>query len=119
MQDDEFFDMMYTLWAKTTGAGDSYWRYDDELECDRVAITSVSQDGEEPVAAFVGQHDAEFITAVHGCFGDLIRKLRDLEDENARLDERVDKVEAEMLDLILVNQSLEDDLGRIYDRLDV
>ena len=118
MEDDEFYDLLYQLWARTTGAGDSYWRYDDESDCERVVITSVSLADETEIAGYVRMSDAEFITAVHGCIGDLIRKLRDLEDENSRLDELVDRGVADRIDLIKEIQQLEDDLGSINDKLD-
>ena len=118
MQDDEFYDLLYQLWTNTTGSGDSYWKYDDESDCERVVITSVSQTDETEIAGYVRMADAEFITAVHGCIGDLIRKLRDLEDENARLDERVDIAEGEKMELLLELQQLEDELGSINDKLD-
>ena len=114
MQDHDFYDLMFQLWTKTTGAEDSYWKYEDTG-----IIESVDSDGwEESIAYSVRDNDAEFITAVHGCFGDLIRKLRDLEDENARLDERVDEMVFERIELIQEIEQLEDDLCWINDRLD-
>lgn len=119
MQDEEFYDMMYNLWTKTTWCGEGYWEYADESSTFPVLARNGEGDSTIICDLFRNQYDAEFITAVHGCFGDLIRKLRDLEDENARLDELVDRTTFEKLDLIKEIQSLEDDLGRAYDGLDV
>lgn len=116
MQDEEFYDLLYQLWTKTTGAGNSFWKYEEEWPG---IISTVHEDGwEDQIAYGMQDNDLEWVTAVHGCFGDLIRKLKDLEDENARLDEKHDQAQADILDLVKENQSLTDELGMIYDRLD-
>lgn len=117
MQDEDFYDLLYQLWTKTTGASDSYWKYEDDDPAGSIYV--VEKDGwEQPVANHLSLADREWITAVHGCFGDLYRKLKDLEDENARLDEKHDQAQADILDLVKENQQMTDELGMIYDRLD-
>lgn len=91
MDDREFFDVLYTLWVKTTGASDRYW----DVDGDRVR--AVGQSGEPVVvAAGVGDADADFITALHGCFPDLVRRLHTALDEADRLDREMDDVQSRL-----------------------
>lgn len=92
MEDRDFFDTLYNIWTNTTGAEDSFWMpEEDEGFPGRFNIWAVPQSGtRKPVASFVTDEDADFITAVHGCLPDLIRRLIDALDEADRLDHRVD-----------------------------
>lgn len=106
MEDRDFFDTLYQGWSKTTGAEDSFWMPEDFDG--RFGIVAVAQDEEQTqVATDLSEEDAAFITAVHGCFGDLTRRLHMALDEADRLDHAADVREGEMLELVLQNQGLQ------------
>ena len=80
MGEDEFFDELYQLWAKSTGAEDRFWmpeEFDDRSG--RYKLWAVSQDGEtrKLVATGLSEWDAEFIAGLHGAVPELIRRLHD------------------------------------------
>lgn len=96
MEDNDFLDHIYQLWSKTTLAENGYWMpTEHELGTDRrFSIDAVeSEDSSVRVAAGLSEADVDFITAVHGCFPDLIRRLRMAMDEAENLDLRVDDQE--------------------------
>lgn len=106
MEDREFFDELYRLWSKTTGAEKCYWDY-RQLADGVCHIEAVEQDGwGHPVANHLEDADADWITAVHGCFPDLVRRLYAALDEADRADYdrdsrecRIAELEAEVADL--------------------
>ncbi|WP_078323649.1 hypothetical protein [Mycobacteroides salmoniphilum] len=113
MEDREFFDLLYQRFTKTTDAEDSYWMYEEELDpVLDVRVFNIFAVPSEEDRTFVGsvdsEEDAEFITAVHGCFPDLVRRLHDAVDESDRLDEERDNQEVRIADLIGEVRDLED-----------
>ena len=86
MDDRDFFDHLHQLFARTTGAEGRYWR---PIE-DEHRIVAVGEDDDDWVAAGVSQADMEWITAVHGCFPDLVRRLHAALDEADRADQERD-----------------------------
>lgn len=124
MEDREFFDLLYQEFTKTTDAETTYWMSerakdaaDNELPW--FAIWAVSDDGHRQlVADGLSEADADFITAVHGCFQDLVRRLHDAVDEADRLDEERDNQEVRIADLIAEVRDLEDQLSEIQWRID-
>lgn len=103
MDDREFIDHLYQHWTKTTGAENSYWRPQEHDGISWQSIDSVSADNESAVriAAGVPPADADFITAIHGAFPDLTRRLHDALDEADRADKDRDDREAEIARLEL------------------
>ena len=88
IDDKDFFDALFQHYAKTTGAEDRYWR---PLEDGR--IVAVGRDESQVwVAAGLSEADADFITAVHGCLPDLVRRLHSAVDEADRLDAERDEL---------------------------
>ena len=84
MDDREFFDTLYQMWVKTTGAEKCYWDY-KQLSDGVCHIEAVEPDGwGHPIANHLEDPDADWITAVHGCFPDLIRRLNMALDEAER-----------------------------------
>lgn len=93
MEDRDFLDHIYQIWSKTTGADDRFWMPKQLAGPGSNRIVAVADDhSEKLVASLVSDEDADFITAVHGCFADLIRKLQDSLDEADRLDEEKDEL---------------------------
>jgi chromosome segregation ATPase len=94
MEDNDFYDLIYAQWARTTGAEDRYWmpvEYEDPSG--RNYIFAVGEDeSRKQIASGLKTEDADFITAIHGCLPDLIRKLRGALDEADRLDEEKDEL---------------------------
>ncbi|AVO22072.1 hypothetical protein PBI_WAITS_41 [Gordonia phage Waits] len=115
MEDREFFDTLYSEWSKTTGAGERYLiveeiRLDGRANYDRTyGVLAVSFEDDavrEQVATFEKEADADFFAAVHGCFGDLVRRLHEALDEADRADERRDEAEQQLADEIMLTQDL-------------
>lgn len=62
--------------AVTSGAEDTYWDYQDTGEAG-FDISSVGPDDtREFVGYFDSEADADFVTAIHGCLPDLVRRLK-------------------------------------------
>lgn len=109
MDDREFFDKLYQMWVKTTRAEDRFWDYQKDTWPGLFTIRSVGPDGENSVmtiAENLFEFDADWITAVHGCFPDLMRKLHYALDEADRADFdrdsrecRIAELEAEVAEL--------------------
>lgn len=127
----EFLDELYQLWAKTTGAENQYWM-PEESDIHGQDIWAVNEEqAKSPVASFMSDADASFVTAIHGALPDLVRLTHEALDEADRLDEQRDEQEfriaqleadsdamrAQIKDLTQKNEKLLDDLigaqGRI------
>lgn len=108
MEARDFFDLLYQQWTKTTRAADTYWMPKEVAELhDGYSIVAVDKaQHEETVAANLTEADADFITAVHGCFGDLVKRMHDALDEADRADLNHDEREQEIFKLALENQEL-------------
>jgi hypothetical protein len=105
MDDRDFFDRLYQMFTKTSYAENRYWDYEDTG--DGIAVRAVGQDGETTlVAGFESEADADFITAVHGCFPDLHRRLHSALDEAERADRQRDEQECRIAELESEVQSL-------------
>lgn len=131
MDTPEFIDLMYQLWAKTTWANDGYWKYEpDELGGTTITVVN-SENEEELVGEGFSNSDAEFVTAIHGCFRDLVWYIHDTESVAERLDVEADDREVRLAaeieshhqtlrecdELWRENQNLWEQLGRMEDRL--
>lgn len=114
MDDLEFFDVLYQGWSKTTGAADTFWMPEEVAELhDGYRIVSVRQDQtKETVAANLTEDDAAWITALHGCFADLTRRLHEAVDEAERFDCEKDRVINEMALLAEENNELRERLSK-------
>lgn len=110
IEDAEFFDTLYAGWAKTTGAEDTYWQ-PEECEDGSLSIHAVDQqDVRSIIATNVSEDDAAWITALHGCFADLTRRLHQAIDEAERFEIEKDQVISEMLEVALENNNLQEQL---------
>lgn len=97
----DFFDHLYQLWANTTKAENSFWQ--PQRYGDRWQILAVSQAGEELlVADSLSEQDADFITAVHGGFGEFIRRVHSALDEAETKDFDRDSRECRIAELELM-----------------
>lgn len=93
----EFIDMLYAGWAKTTDAEHSYWQPEEMVnnpgQFKVYAVTVDPETGDESrklVATQLSEEDAAFITAIHGSFGDIVRRTLEAYDETDRADEALD-----------------------------
>ncbi len=110
MDDKDFLDKLYQLWSKTTGAENTYWDY-NETGYHIFHIDAVNQDGDRTnVASVPSDEDADFITAIHGCFPDLYRLTMEAMDEAERADYRKDERECRIAELELELKELRADL---------
>ena len=105
MDDREFFDKLYQGWAKTTGAEDCFWMPVDEDNAGTVKaqyIDAVDKNGDHQRIGWIySEKDAAFITALHGCFADLCRRLHEALDEADRCDLQRDESQQELAALAL------------------
>lgn len=113
MEDREFFDHLYKLWSLTSFYNNRFWDYQDN-SFGMFEIGAVSEDGDrEEIGWCEDESDADFITAVHGCFPDLVRRLHDALDEADRADYerdsrecRIGELESEVADLKKIIEGL-------------
>lgn len=107
MDTQEFLDKLYQMWAQTTYAKDRYWDYQPDAELHQ--INAVGEDGNRiPVAWGLYDRDADWITAMHGCFPDLYRLINEALDEAARLDHERDARECRIAELELELKEVKD-----------
>lgn len=108
MDDLDFFSILYQGWAKTTGAEDTYWMPEADEEAPTVfSIYAVDEnDSRKLVASHLQEEDAAFITALHGCYSDLTRRLLQALDEAERFECEKDAVISEMVLLAEENNRL-------------
>ncbi|BCP02538.1 hypothetical protein [Mycobacterium intracellulare] len=118
MDDLEFFDYLYQGWSKTTGAKDTYWMPEED-HCEDVdgtdlnlfSIVAVDQgENKTYIAQYVREEDAAWITALHGCFADLTRRLHQAVDEAERFDIEKDRVISELALAEIENNDLREQL---------
>ena len=85
MDDRDFFDHLYQMWTKTSFAQDRYWDYEEVGG--NFVVRAVAENGDTTsVAHFLSDADADWVTAIHGCFADLYRRLHTALDEADRAD---------------------------------
>ena len=104
MEDRELFDHLYQLWSKTTGAQDMYWmpeKYGQAFGKPLFRLMAVGDESRKHLASFLGDEDADFITAIHGCLPDLVRRLHAALDEVDRADYDKDSRECRIAELEL------------------
>lgn len=119
MDDRDFFDHLYQMWSKTTGANDRYWMpvsYEDRSG--RHRIYAVAQDDSRKlVAEHLSERDADFVTAVHGALADLVRRLHSALDESDSADFDRDSRECRIAELELENLELRARVSALRDEL--
>lgn len=92
MDDEEFFDKLYQVWAQSGSDG---WMIDDDG-----VIKSISTDGEfQEIAIAATPEIAHFITVAHGIIPELIEKAGAAFDESDRLDEEKDALIGQIMKL--------------------
>lgn len=108
----DFLDELYSLWAKTTGAENQYWMPEDS-DIHGQDIWAVNEEqAKSPVASFMSDADASFVTAIHGALPDLVRRTHEALDEADRLDEQRDEQEVRIAGL---EETIDELNGRIND----
>jgi len=99
MESHDFFDKLYQMWTRTTHAQDRYWDYQETADGD-LDISAVGEGGEKLFVGYTASEpDADFITAMHGCFPDLYRCLNVALDEADRADLDRDSRECRIAEL--------------------
>lgn len=93
----DFLGMLYAGWSKT-GDEHTYWMTEEVVNVPGknkiYAVTVDPETGEETkklIASFVPDEAAAFITAAHGSFGDVYRRVLEAFDEADGLDLELDK----------------------------
>lgn len=110
MDDRQFFDTLIQLWVKTTNASNSFWGYKSDYEM--FDLYAQNQDEEQTfLGYFDSEADADFVTALHGCFPDLVRRLHEALDEADRLDYEMDSVQNKLMEAELRLMELKEELN--------
>lgn len=109
MDDRDFFDELYQLWCKTTGAEDRFWMPEEHFDrSGRYNVYAVAQDeSRKQVASGMTDADSDFLTAIHGCFADLWRRLHAALDEADTADYSRDERECRIFELEAEVQELQ------------
>lgn len=116
MDDRDFFDHLHQLWSKTTGAEDRYWMPEENAQFDFDIFAVAQEDERYRIASDLSDEDADFISAVHGCLPDLVRRLHAALDEADRADYDRDERECRMAELELENQQLQQEVEHLRDQ---
>jgi|LakMenEpi03Aug12_release.lakeMendotaPanAssembly.Ray.scaffolds.fasta_scaffold424394_2 hypothetical protein len=119
MDERDFFDHLYQLWAKTTHANDGEWEIADDGEHILVDVESTDKDGwEQSICSALYKHDAEFITQVHAALPELVRRALAAFDEAERVDQdrdsrecRIAELEMELSEANYINSKLRNDFA--------
>lgn len=107
MDDRDFFDHLLQVWAKTTGADDCFWMPVRHEGKSVFYVEAVAEDESRTrLASYMSEKDADFLTAIHGCLPDLVRRLHSALDEADRADYGRDSRECRIAELELEVQSL-------------
>lgn len=119
-EDRQFFDELYQLWSKTTGAGDGYWmpeRHEGKSVFYLQAVNRAT-DEKKRIASYLSDEDAEFIASLHGAVPELIRRLHEAIDEAVRKDEANDEAQAQLAETLLENQALREEIRSLERELE-
>jgi hypothetical protein len=100
MNERDLVDELYQMWAKTTAAGNGGWDIEEDLQSKYVDVVSIDTDEWEQTIGFtVSKPDADFITAVHSAFPELVRLFHSALDEADRADQSKDARECRIAEL--------------------
>lgn len=119
MDDRDFVDHLFQVWAKTPGAENTYWMpelYEDGGWWDLYAVGQ--DESRKRVASHLSEEAADFISAIHGCLPDLVRRLHMALDEADRADYDRDSRECRIAELELAldeEKRISDCLGEQLD----
>lgn len=114
--DNEFFDILYQQWSKTTGAEKTYWMPEEFAELfDGYKIVSFNPETnhKETVAMALTEVDAEFLCGLHGALPDLVRRLHEAIDEAESKDAARDRAEGISADLAMENMGLREQVREL------
>ena len=101
MDDRDFFAMLLELFEHTSGAADTFWSYVDTGETG-FDLFAVNKDEEKVFVGYLDKEsDADFVTALHGCLPDLVRRLNMALDAEEIADEGRDSRECRIFELEL------------------
>ncbi|GAB4584454.1 hypothetical protein [Nocardia sp. IFM 10818] len=114
MDDQEFFDELYQLWAQCSGTGFWFAKENDLIGGHCVMLDDVTP-AEAPrpgleVASFARQEDATFIATIYTALPDILRRAMAALDEAERLDIERDQVVSELREVTAENERLQADL---------
>jgi hypothetical protein len=119
MNERELVDELYQMWAKTTAAGNGGWNIEEDEEATHpyVDVVSIDTDEWEQTIGFtVSKPDADFITAVHSAFPELVRLFHSALDEADRADHNKDARECRIAELEVAVAELKSDLEGLIAR---
>jgi hypothetical protein len=112
VEDRDFFDVLYQGWSKTTGAENTFWMPEEYPKApdDPPSPWIIYAVAEDQSKTYVGETDNEadagWITALHGCFADLVRRLHMAVDLAEQKDVERDRAMGDLLDTMLQKEEL-------------
>jgi hypothetical protein len=111
MNERELVDELYQMWSKTTAAGNGGWDIEEDDESKYVDVVSIDTNEWEQIIGFtMDRADADFITAVHSAFPELVRMVHSALDEADRADHNKDSRECRIAELEMQVMELKADL---------
>ena len=99
MNQEEFFDKLLQMWFATTNAEDRFWDYQEDNGLCTVLSVGHSDGSTIDVASGLFEQDADWITAVHGAFPELVNMFYAAVDEAERADRNRDSRECRIAEL--------------------
>lgn len=100
MDDREFLDVLFQLYARTTGSENAYWR--TESTDDGFAVFAVEPDDTRTlIASGMSEVDADWVAGMHGCLSDLVLRLHQALDAEESADRGRDERESKIAELEL------------------
>lgn len=107
MDEREFLAHIYQMWSLTTGAEDHYWMPEevptdptDQFPLRLFNLYAVNQNEDRKhLASHLTDEDSDFITAIHGAFPDIYRRVLEAYDEADRLDQAKDEQEGTIAEM--------------------
>lgn len=124
--DNEFFDLLYQQWSKTSHAEKSYWMPEEDTSYQAggpgtwnvVAVDANDSNWRWYIADNLSEEDADFICGLHGALPDLIRRLHEAVDEADSKDSARDQAEGVSAELALENMELREQVRELERVLD-
>lgn len=113
MDDHSFLDHIYSIWAKTSGGDDTFWTPQEDKDYPgRWGIFATDKDeNRQFIGEFFSELDADFVCGLHGCIGDLVRRMHAALDEADRADRERDEQEQSIYALAVENEELKQEVA--------
>jgi hypothetical protein len=110
------FDKLLQTRASTTNAEDRFWDYEKENGLCTILSVGLNDGSTIEIASGLFEQDADWITAVHGAFPELVNMFYEAVDEAERADRDRDSRECRIAELETEITELKADLEGLINR---